>query len=168
MLPGRHRMRRRFAVISARHRDPAQAFAAARHQLGKSRLGDRRHRADPVGVVAEVVGHGARIGGYRHRADPGAGIPGQQGFGAVVQVNKDEVAGGDTALLQSTRDAAHALQKLPVTPGLARAVERCPDQKRVVAPRLDALLEQARYVHSRKRMELVRAQKVGHGVNFQA
>jgi hypothetical protein len=150
MLGRLHWLCGRLAVVVARHRNPLQRLATARHQFGKFGLGDACHRAAVLRVITQFIGHGARIGRHRDRAHPGAGVPGQQGLGAVVQVDQDTVAGLDTALLQARSDAGDVGMELAVGPDLIRAVERRPDQERVIAPAAGALLDQPGHVHAAK------------------
>ena len=151
------------AVVVGGHREPAQTFATLCHQFGKLGLGDAGHGGAVLGVIGQLVAHGAGIGGDGDCADPGASVPGQQGLRAVVQMDQHPLTGSDAALRQAARNAAHALVKLAVGPGLVRAVEGRPDHEGMIAPGLGAGFQQPGDVKPDKGVLVGGGKNAGHG-----
>ena len=118
------------------------------HQFGESRLGDAGHGLAVLGVIRQLVAHGACIGGHGHGAEPCAGVPGEQRFNAVVQVDEHALAAFHPAPVQAAGDAFHTVVKRAVADALWRAFEGHPDDEGVVAPRQRALFQQPRHIHA--------------------
>jgi hypothetical protein len=102
------------------------------------------------------------MGRHRHRAEPGAGIPGQQRFGAVVQVDQYALAAAHAALVQAAGDAADTVVEFSVADALRRAVEGRPDDERMVASRPRTLLEQPGHVHAHEGVCVGAGEQEGH------
>ena len=135
----------------------------AGYTLGKLWLGDRCHRATVLGVVRQLVVCGAGVGGHRHRAQPAAGIPGQQGLGAVVEMDQHPVAGEHAAPRQATRDATDLVVEAGIGPGLGWALEGLPDDERMVGPGLGAVRQQRGHVQATEGVEVGTREQGRHG-----
>ena len=143
-------MRGSGACVVRYHRDPAQAAAMRRDRLGVSGLGDGGNRA----AVARKVFHfrrcGAGVGGDGDGAKFDAGEPGQHRLDAIVEMNQHVVAGSYAARDEACCQRADAVVEFTVTPSTRRGVERCPDQKRMVAAGLGAHPQQPWHVEARE------------------
>ena len=160
------RVGRGVAVVGGGDGQPAQARAARGHHLGELRLRDAGHRFAVLGEVGQFVAGGTRVGGHRHRAEARAGVPGEQSFGAVVQVDQHTLAAAHAALPQAAGDALDAVVEFAVADGQRRAVEGRPDDEGVVAACQRALLEQPGHVHAGEGVLVGAAQQQGHGRPF--
>jgi hypothetical protein len=119
---------------------PAQVFAIGGNQLSIGGLGDRCDRAAMVGEIFHLGGSRAGVGGHRDRAELDTGKPGEHRLDAIVEMDQHEIARLDAAFDQPRSERTDPLMKFAVAPFVRRRVERRPDQKRMVAPRLAAHL----------------------------
>ena len=124
-----------------------------RNHFGIGRLGDRGHRAAMAGKIFHFGRRRAGVGGHRDGAEFDAGKPGQHCLDAIVEMDQDIFAGLDAARDEAGGERADPLVKFAVGPAPRRRIERRPDQKRMVAPRLGPHPQQPRHVKPRERSD---------------
>jgi hypothetical protein len=91
-----------------------------------------------------------------------AGIPGDEAFRAIVEMDEDALALFHAALLQACRDLGHLMPETRIGPDAALALERFPDEKGMIRPRRDMHRQQMRHVEIRERVDERRTER-GHG-----
>jgi len=149
------------AIVRFGDGEPFDARAGGRNERGESRL---RDRADDIGMVAEIdeiVGDGTRIGGDGDGADMRAGIPGDEAFRAVVEMDENALALLHAPLLQACRDLARLMLEPRIGPDAGFALEGLPDEEGMVRPRRDMDAEKMRHVEIRERVDKRRTER-GH------
>jgi len=135
-------------------RDPAQLAAVPVDELCIGRLGDRRDGAAVVGEISDLRAGRPGVGGHRDCTELRAGVPGEHGLQAVVEMDQDEVAGRNAARRQARREPADRLVEHPVAQRLPGALERLPDQERMVAPGARPRRHQPAQIDSGKRAHI--------------
>ena len=136
-----------------------------------------RDRGDALRVIDEPpdLGRGRScVGGDGHRAQRRARQPREQHLGAVVGVDQDLVAELDPSVAQPGREVAGGGDELRVGPTRAVALERLPDQRRMIGLLVGPVLQEpgdvlpvhlqfvdCRTVHSLPSSRLIRAPRNG-------
>ena len=143
--------RARCAGVVRNHREPAQVPALRRDHVGVGRLGNRGDRAAMAGEIFHFRRGRAGVGGDRDGTEFDTGEPGQHRLDAIVQMNQDILARLDAAFDQARGQRADPFVEFAVSPIPRRRLERRPDQKRMIFPRLAPHPQQPRHVHPGKR-----------------
>jgi hypothetical protein len=133
------------------HRNPAQAAAISRDQLGIAGLGDGGNRAAVTCKIFHLRGRRAGVGGDRDGAEFDAGEPGQHRFHAIVEMDQHIFAGPDAARGEAGGERADPVVEFAVSPDSRRRIERRPDQKRMVAAGFRAHPQQPGHVKACER-----------------
>jgi len=139
-----------------RHGDPAQRLAMGGDEFRIRRLGDRRDRSAVLGEILHLGSGRSRVGGDRNGAEFRAGIPGEDRLRAVVKMDEDEVASPDAARRKACGEPADALVEGAVGERLAGALERRPEEERMVAPRARPRLDEPRHIDAAERAHIGR------------
>ena len=81
-------------------------------------------------------------------------------------MDENRISGFDAAGMQAGRDTQHPLAELAIGPGLSLALERLPDEERMIGARLGAVIEQPADIAAGERIDNLAArilQREGHG-----
>ena len=120
------RVARLRAGVATGHRDPVQPGAGLAHQRRKGGLGDRGPHRGMFGEPGQFLAACPGIGGHGHRAGPRQGVPCQEIFRRVLQVNHHTVARSDAAADQPVREPGNVVGEAGIGPGFRCALEVAP------------------------------------------
>ena len=112
--------------------------------------------------IDEIVGDGTCIGGDGDGAEMRAGIPGDEAFRTIVEMDENTLALFHAALLQACRHLAHLVLEAGIGPDTRFALEGLPDEEGMIRPRLDMDTQKMRHVEIRERVDERRTER-GHG-----
>ena len=106
-----------------------------------------------VAEIDEIVGDGTRIGGDGDGAQMRAGIPGDEAFRAIVEMDENALALLHAALLQACRDLTHLMFEAGIRPDTRFALEGLPDEEGMIRPRRDMDTQKMRHIEIRERVD---------------